>query len=244
MDFDIVIVGAGPAGASMAERFASQANKKVLCVERRDHPGGNAYDFYDQTGILVQKYGPHIFHTNSKTVWSYLSQFTGWNNYIHRVVASVGGKEVCMPISLVTLEQLYGRIFTREEMVQFLNDRKIECKEITNSRDVVVSQVGEEIYNLLFRNYTKKVWGKYPEELDAQVTNRLPVRFDRDTRYFTDRYQGIPINGYTVLFRNMLSHKNITLMLNTEIKSIMPVSCKIFIYTGPIDQYFDSLPKP
>lgn len=240
MKSDFLIVGAGFAGCTFAEKVASQCNKKVLVVEQRSHIGGNTYDYYNDDGILIQKYGPHIFHTNSKEVWDYLCQFTEWNNYVHRVIAKVNGKEVYLPINLDTMERLYNRNFTPEELENYFSEHRIKIDEIRNSRDVVVSQVGEELYNLFFKNYTKKQWGVYPEELDAQVTKRLPVRFNRDTRYFTDTWQGIPKYGYTKMFEKMLDNKNIHILLNTDYKEIIEsVKFDKLIFTGPIDYFFD-----
>ncbi len=240
MKVDFLVVGAGLAGCTVAERAASQLNKKVLLVERRSHIGGNTYDYYNEDGILVQKYGPHIFHTNAKEVWDYLCQFTKWNNYVHRVIAKVNGKEVYLPINLVTMECLYDCNFTPEDLQKYFEKIRLTLDEIKNSRDVVVSQVGVELYELLFKNYTKKQWGVYPDELDPQVTKRLPVRFDRDTRYFTDKYQGIPRHGYTRMFEKMLENKNISLLLNTDYKSIMnSVKFEKLIFTGPIDYFFE-----
>lgn len=224
----------------MAERIASQLNKKVLLIEKRSHIGGNTYDYYNEDGILVQKFGPHIFHTDSNEVWTYLCQFTEWNAYVHRVIAKVSGKEVYLPINLDTMEKLFSREFTSEELEKYFEQKKIKIDEVKNSRDVVVSQVGEELYELFFRNYTKKQWGMYPEELDAQVTKRLPVRFNRDTRYFSDRYQGIPKYGYTTMFDKMLDHRNIHILLNTDYSEIIDtVKFDKLIFTGPIDYYFD-----
>jgi len=239
MYFDFVIVGAGLAGSTLAERVANVLGKRVLLVEQRNHVGGNTYDHYDEHGVLVQKYGPHIFHSTSGRVWEYLSRFTEWNDYVHRVLASVKDKEVYLPINLETMEQLYGRDFTPETMQEFLDQMKVDMKEVRNSRDVVVSQVGEEIYDLFFKNYTKKQWGVYPEELDAQVTKRLPVRFNRDTRYFSDSYQGIPKSGFTRMFDRMLQSSNIHILLNTDYRDVVPhIEFGSMIYTGPIDQYF------
>lgn len=240
MKVDYIIIGSGFAGSVLAERIASQLNKKVLLVEKRNHVGGNAYDYYNEDGILVQKYGPHIFHTNLKEVWDYLSQFTEWNNYVHRVIAKVNGKEVYLPINLETMERLYDRKFTPEELKEYFEKKRVKLTEIKNARDVVVSQIGEELYELFFKNYTKKQWGCYPEELAPEVTARLPVRFNRDTRYFTDLYQGIPKYGYTKMFEKMLNNKNIHILLNTDYKKVIQdVRFNKLIYTGPIDYFFD-----
>ena len=240
MKVDFLIIGAGFAGATLAERVATQLDKKVLLVDKRNHIGGNCYDYYNTAGILIQKYGPHIFHTSSKRVWDYLSQFTEWNGYIHRVLANVCGIEVCFPLNLYTMQQLYGYQFTPEEMQQYFESKKINLREINNARDVVISQLGEELYELFFRNYTKKQWGMDPDELDAQVTKRIPIKYNNDTRYFTDKYQGIPKYGYHLLFENMLSHKNIHVLLNTDYKDIVKVvQFEQLCYTGPIDYFFD-----
>lgn len=240
MKVDFLIVGAGLAGSTLAERLAQGLGKSVLLVEQRNHVGGNTYDYYNEDGILVQKYGPHIFHTNSEKVWDYLRHFTDWNGYVHRVLAHVEGKEVYLPINLETMELLYGRTFTPDVLKEYFEEKRLKITEVRNSRDVVLSQVGEEIYELFFKNYTKKQWGVFPEELDAQVTNRLPVRFNRDTRYFSDKYQGIPKYGFTRMFDRMLSHKNIHILLNTDYKDVVgEVNFERLIFTGPIDYFFD-----
>lgn len=240
MKIDFLIVGAGFAGCTLAERIAAQLNKKVLIVERRNHIGGNTHDHYNEDGILIQKYGPHIFHTNLKEVWDYLNQFTEWNNYVHRVIARVNGKEVYLPINLDTMERLCDREFTQEELKEYFDQKRLKISEIKNAKDVVVSQVGEELYELFFKNYTKKQWGVYPDKLDPKVTKRLPVRFDRDTRYFTDMYQGIPRYGFTRMFEKMLSSKNIHILLNSDYKDIIgDIKFNKLIFTGPIDFFFD-----
>ena len=240
MKTDYLIIGAGLSGATLAERFASKLDKKVIIVDSRNHIAGNCFDFYNDAGILIQKYGPHIFHTSSEVVWNYLSNFTEWNNYVHRVIAYVNGSEVYLPISLDTMERLYGYTFTPEELKEYFECRRIKLDKITNSRDVIVSQVGEELYDLFFKNYTKKQWGVYPDELDAQVTKRLPVRFNRDTRYFTDKYQGIPRYGYAKMVEKMLTHENIRIIVNTDYKEVIDeIEFDKAFYTGPIDYFFD-----
>src|SRR5262252_5849529 len=186
--FDYLIVGAGFAGSVLAERLASQANKRILLVEKRNHIGGNAYDCYDDAGVLIHKYGPHIFHTNSSEVIDYLSQFTAWRQYQHRVRASVDGQVVPLPINLDTINQLYGTNLTSFELEAFFA-KVAEPREIHTSEDVVVSQVGRELYEKFFKNYTRKQWVLDPSELDPTVTARVPTRTSRDDRYFTDRYQ-------------------------------------------------------
>jgi UDP-galactopyranose mutase len=240
MKFDFVIVGAGFAGCVLAERAANVLGRSILLVEQRDHIGGNAYDYYNKAGILVQKYGPHIFHTNSKNVWDYLSKFTEWNSYTHKVLAKVNGKEVPLPINLETMELLYSRDFTSKTLKDYFGKNRIKVNKIENSRDVVISQVGEEIYELFFKNYTKKQWGVYPDELAPEVTGRLKTRLNRDTRYFTDSYQGIPKYGYTRMFERMLDNKNIRVLLNKDYKDVIEsVKFNVIIFTGAIDCYFD-----
>jgi UDP-galactopyranose mutase len=240
MRYDIVVVGAGCAGAVVAERIASQAGLSILVLEKRPHIGGNAYDNVDETGIFIQKYGPHIFHTNNRRVFQYLSQFAELNKYEHRVLAEVRGKRVYLPIGIETLEKLYDRSFTRETATEFLNKRRVHLSTIRNARDMVVSQVGEELYTLFFEKYTFKQWGIAADELDTSVTARLPVRLNRDTRYFLDAYQGLPLGGFTAMFRRMLSHPNIELRLNVDYKPVIDLlDYNTLVYTGPIDYFFD-----
>lgn len=238
--FDYMIVGAGFAGSVLAERLASEANKKVLIVEQRDHIGGNAYDYYNHNGILVHKYGPHIFHTNSKKVFDYLGQFTGWRPYEHRVLASVDGQLVPMPINVTTINTLYGLQLNCEQVEAFYNSRAEKIERVATSEDVVVSKIGRELYEKFFKGYTRKQWDLDPSDLDASVTSRVPVRMNKDDRYFTDTYQAMPIHGYTKMFRNMLSHPNIKVMLNTDYKEVMDIiPYQRMIYTGPIDSFFN-----
>jgi UDP-galactopyranose mutase len=238
--FDYLIVGAGFAGSVAAERLAAGFGKKVLLIDKRPHIGGNAYDHYDEHGILVHKYGPHIFHTNSKDVYDYLSRFTEWRPYQHRVLACVDGQLVPIPINLDTVNRLYGLSLTSFEVEKFFASMAEPVEHPRTSEDVIVSKVGRELYEKFFRNYTRKQWGLDPSELDAQVTARVPVRTNRDDRYFTDTYQVMPRHGYTRMFERMLDHPNIKVMLNTdyrEIEGLIPYGEMIF--TGPIDEYFD-----
>src|SRR5918995_5276071 len=238
--FDYLVVGAGFAGATIAERLAADAGKKVLVCDRRPHIGGNAYDHYNDAGILVHKYGPHIFHTNSREVFEYLSRFTEWRPYQHRVLACVDGQLLPIPINLDTINRLYGTNFTSFELEAFFASVAEERKPVRTSEDVIVSKVGRELYEKFFRNYTRKQWGLDPSELDACVTARVPVRTNRDDRYFTDTYQAMPLHGYTKMFERMLSHPNIQILLNAnyqEIKTLVPH--KQLIFTGPVDEYFD-----
>lgn len=238
--FDYLIVGAGFAGSVLAERLASQRNKRILIIDTRNHIGGNAYDHYNESGILIHKYGPHIFHTNSRDVFEYLSKFTEWRRYEHRVLASVDGQLVPIPINLDTINKLYGLNLTAFQLTEFFASVAEPKEYIHTSEDVVVSKVGRELYEKFFRNYTRKQWGIDPSELDKSVTARVPTRTNRDDRYFTDTYQAMPLHGYTRMFENMLTHPNIKVMLNTdyrEIQDIIPY--KEMIYTGPIDGFFD-----
>ncbi|TGE21953.1 UDP-galactopyranose mutase [Hymenobacter aquaticus] len=238
--FDYLIVGAGFAGSVLAERLATRSNKKVLILDKRNHIAGNAYDHYNEEGILVHKYGPHIFHTNSKDVFEYLSNFTDWRPYEHRVLASVDGQMVPMPINLDTINKLYGLSLNSFEVEQFLESLAEQIPVIKTSEDVVVSKVGRELYEKFFKNYTRKQWGMDPSELDKSVTSRVPTRTNRDDRYFTDTYQAMPLHGYTRMFERMLDHPNISIMLNTDYHDVIDfIPFKEIIFTGPVDEYFD-----
>jgi UDP-galactopyranose mutase len=238
--FDYLIVGAGFAGSVVAERLASQANKKVLIIDKRDHIGGNAYDYYNKDGILIHKYGPHIFHTNSKEVFEYLGQFTPWRPYEHKVLASVDGQLVPIPINLNTINKLFNLNLSSSEVEEFFEARAEKINRVQTSEDVVVTKVGRELYEKFFRGYTRKMWDLDPSELDASVTARVPTRTNRDDRYFTDTYQAMPLYGYTYMFQQMLSHPNIKIMLNTDYKEIIDViPYHNLIFTGPIDEFFD-----
>jgi UDP-galactopyranose mutase len=238
--FDYMIVGAGFAGSVLAERLASGSDKKVVIVDRRPHVGGNAYDCHDAQGILIHRYGPHIFHTNSKEVFDYLSRFTEWRQYQHRVRASVDGMLVPVPINLDTVNALYGLSLNSQQLTQFFADRAERRESVKTSEDVIVGKVGRELYEKFFKHYTRKQWGLDPSELEAQVTARVPVRTNRDDRYFTDTYQAMPLHGFTRMFEKMLAHPNIKILLNCdfrEVRNIIPH--RELIYTGPVDSFFD-----
>lgn len=238
--FDYLIVGAGFAGSVLAERLANGSNKKVLLCDKRPHIGGNAYDFYNADGILIHKYGPHIFHTNSRDVFDYLSRFTEWREYQHRVLAMVDGMLVPIPINLDTINKLYGLKLTAFEVEEFFAKIAEPVAQVHTSEDVVISKVGRELYQKFFRNYTRKQWGLDPSELDASVTARVPTRTNRDDRYFTDVYQAMPKHGFTKMFENMLDSPNIKIMLNCDYREIAEeISYKSMIYTGPVDAFFD-----
>ena len=238
--FDYLVVGAGFAGATIAERLARDAGKRVLICDRRPHIAGNAFDHYDDAGVLVHKYGPHIFHTNSKEVYDYLSQFTDWRPYQHRVLARVDGQLLPIPINLNTINQMYGTSFTSFELEEFFRSLAEPCAQVRTSEDVIVSKVGRELYEKFFRNYTRKQWGLDPSELDATVTARVPVRTNRDDRYFTDTYQVMPLRGYTRMFERMLTHPNIKILVNADYREVRDmIPHREVIFTGPIDEFFD-----
>ena len=239
--YDYLIVGAGFAGSVLAERLTTVMGKRVLLVDKRDHVGGNAYDYRDANGILVHKYGPHIFHTNSRPVFEYLSAFTEWRPYEHRVLAGVDGKLLPIPINLDTVNGLYGLNLSAEELPDFFAARAERVAEIRTSEDVVVSKVGRDLYEKFFQGYTRKQWGLDPSELDATVAGRIPVRTNRDDRYFTDEFQSMPLHGYTAMFDRMLANPLIELALGTDYATVQNrVAYRELIYTGPIDDFFNN----
>ncbi|MBE5962840.1 MAG: UDP-galactopyranose mutase [Lachnospiraceae bacterium] len=240
MHYDYVVVGAGLAGLTIAERAANEGNKKVLVIERRGHIGGNVYDSYNEDGILIHNYGPHIFHTNDKEVYDYLSKFTKWNDFWHRVLTYVDGNLIPMPITVETVNKLYNLNLSTKEFEAFIKEEAEDIEEIRTSKDVALSKVGENIYNLFFKNYTIKQWGIDPGEIDTSVISRIPIRFNRDTRYFADKYQGMPRHGYTKMCENMLQNKNIKIMLNTDYKEVKDdITYDKLIYTGQTDEFYD-----
>ena len=241
--YDYLIVGAGFAGSVLAERLASQHGARVLLVDRRPHVGGNAYDEPNEAGILYHKYGPHIFHTNSDQVVDYLSKFTEWRPYEHRVLGYVRGKLVPIPINRTTLNMLFDLdLKTDEDAAAYLASRAEPVAEIRTSEDVVVNAVGQELYELFFRGYTRKQWGLDPSELDKQVTSRIPTRTNIDDRYFSDTFQAMPLHGYTRMFEKMLDHPLIEVRTGLDFAELKDRAGEIaghIIYTGPIDEYFD-----
>ena len=238
--FDYLVVGAGFAGATIAQRLAAHGGKKVVICDKRPHIGGNAYDHFDEAGILVHKYGPHIFHTNSREVFDFLSQFTEWRPYQHRVRAWVDGQLLPIPINLDTVNRLYGTSMTSFQLEDFFKSVAEPVESVRTSEDVIVGRVGRELYDKFFRNYTRKQWGLDPSELDAAVTARVPVRTNRDDRYFTDTYQAMPRHGFTRMFERMLTHPNIKILLNADYRDVREIiPHEAVIYTGPIDEYFD-----
>ncbi|MFN3877257.1 MAG: UDP-galactopyranose mutase [Brevundimonas sp.] len=240
-DYDVLVVGAGFAGAVMAERLASEGGKRVLVVDRRPHIGGNAYDELDAAGLLIHRYGPHIFHTNSVEVFAYLSRFTRWRPYEHRVLAQVGDQQTPIPINRTTLNQLYGlELNTDAEAAAWLEARAEPVSPIKTSEDVVVSAVGRELYETFFRGYTRKQWGLDPSELDRSVTARVPTRTNTDDRYFTDVFQAMPLDGYTRMFERLLEHPNIEVRTGVDYREVADqVDVEHLVFTGPIDEFFD-----
>lgn len=244
MRFDYLIVGAGFSGATLAERIASQLDKRVLLLDRRNHIGGDAHDYYDEDGVLVHRYGPHIFHTNDARVWNYLSQFTEWRPYHHRVLGVVEGKKVPVPFNLNSLHALFAREQAARLETELLNQyglgAKVPILKLRQSSSREVAALAEYVYEKVFRGYTVKQWGLTPEQLSPSVTARVPVVLSRDDRYFQDRYQAMPRLGYSALFQRMLAHPNIKLLLNTDYREVVgEVKFERLIYTGPIDAFFD-----
>lgn len=239
-DFDILIVGCGLSGIVLAERFAQ--TKKVLIIDKRDHVGGNIYDYYDEkTNILMNKYGAHLFHTNNERVWKYINHFDKWIRWDHKVIGKIGTTTFPIPVNINTTNILCGEnISNTEEMKLWLADNQVKYDTIQNSEEMGKSRVGEKLYEKIFHNYTHKQWNKYPEELDASVLARIPIRDDFDDRYFNDKYQALPEKGYTNFVKNITNHENIRVLLNTdyfEFVKEVPVNCEV-IFTGPIDAYF------
>jgi UDP-galactopyranose mutase len=235
---DVLIVGAGYAG-SVCARILAEADIAVRLIDRRDHIAGNAYDERDSHGILVHRYGPHIFHTNSDQVFAWLSQFTTWRPYEHRVLADVDGRLVPFPINARTIEELYGLTLDPDGMRAFL-DTVREPRELNRtSEDVVIGAVGRELCNTFYRGYTRKQWGVDLADLAPTVVSRIPVRLDRDDRYFSDAHQAMPTEGYAEMFKKMLDHPRIGISLQTSFASLRERSWRHVIYTGPVDEYFD-----
>ena len=238
--FDFLIVGAGFAGSVLAERIASQLGRTCLVVERRNHVGGNAYDQYDAAGVLVHKYGPHYFRTNSDRIIQYLSQFTEWRKVEYKILSWTHGRYWQFPINLNTFEQLIGRSSTSDEMEAQLAEWRVDIAMPQNSEEVIVSQVGWKLYEMFFKNYTRKQWQRDAKDLDPSVCGRIPIRTNRDDRYLSEKFQALPKNGYTPMFQKMLSHPKIEVRLNTDYREAREhVQFNHLIFTGPIDEYYD-----
>jgi len=238
MTTDVLVVGAGFAGSVVAERLAS-AGREVLVIDKREHIAGNAFDELDRHGVLVHRYGPHIFHTNSLMVVDYLSRFTAWHPYEHRVLAKVDGTLYPIPINQDTINRLYDLDLDDAGVEQFLASVREPRDQLRTSEDVVLSTVGHDLCDKFFRGYTRKQWGRDLSELSSAVAARIPVRVNRDSRYFTDSFQRMPAGGYTRLFANMLTHPRIRLELGTDYEQIRnKVTAKLIVFTGPIDGYF------
>lgn len=239
MKVDVLVVGAGFSGAVTAERLASRGIK-VLLIDKRPHVAGNAYDTLDEHGVLIHRYGPHIFHTNSSRIVDYLSRFTSWRPYEHRVLAKVDEKLLPIPINIDTVNRLYSLELTEDTIQAFYDRVREPRKKILSSEDVVLNAVGRDLYEKFFRGYTRKQWGLDPSELSASVAARIPTRTDHDDRYFTDTFQHMPLHGYTHLFRRMLDHPLISVELEKDYLALRKnISARHVVYTGPIDAYFD-----
>jgi len=237
---NILIVGAGFAGSVCARELA-EAGYNILIVDRRDHIAGNAFDVKDEHGILIHQYGPHIFHTNSERIFNYLSKYTEWHHYEHRVRGVVNGKEYPFPINRDTLNQLYDLDLTEEQAAEFFRKVREPKERVLTSEDVVLNSVGRDLYEKFFLNYTKKQWGLDPSQLKAGVAARIPTRTNLDDRYFTDTYQAMPLHGYTAMFKNLLNHPNIQVQISTDFKDILNEGNQFdhIVYTGPIDAFYD-----
>ncbi len=243
MIYDYLIVGAGMAGSVLAERITKILKKRVLVIDKRDHIAGNCFDYIDENGVLIHKYGPHAFHTNSEKVWNYLVQFTELNGYEHRVLASIDGKNVPVPFNLTSLKMLFPADYA-EKMEKLLLDKygygkKIPIFDLRSTGDEALTELADYIYEKVFLGYTTKQWGLQPEELDKSVTSRVPVFISTDDRYFQDKFQGIPVNGYTAMFKKILDNELIDVKLNTEFKDLSDdIRYEKLIFTGALDEFY------
>lgn len=232
-----IIVGAGFAGSTIA-RILADAGRKVYLVDRRPHIGGNAFDEFDAHGLLVHRYGPHIFHTNSEWVWEFLSRFTEWRPYEHRVLGVVDGKHYPFPINRDTLNQLYGLNLDEAGAAAYFEQVREPRAPARSSEDVVLNSVGRDLYEKFFLNYTRKQWGMEPSQLKAGVAARIPTRTNTDDRYFTDRFQAMPLHGYTRMFENMLDHPNVTVQTGVDFADVDRSAFNHIVFTGPIDAFY------
>ena len=241
-NFDVVIVGAGFSGLTVAERVIAEQGKRCLIIEKRSHLGGNAYDFYDDHGVLIHKYGPHYFRTNSGKVLEYLSRFTEWHPVDYKILSFADGQFWNFPINLNTFEQFIGRPSTTEAMEDWIEAHRVKIETPANSEEVIISQVGWELYEKFFKGYTIKQWQREPRDLDASVCGRIPIRTNRDDRYLREEFQALPAAGYTRLFEKMVDTcgAKLKIVLNSDFREVLPhISYKHLVYTGPIDEYFD-----
>lgn len=240
---DILIVGAGLSGAVLAERYASEKGLKVLIIDKRDHIGGNCFDYKDENDILINKYGAHLFHTNDEQVWNYVRRFCRWERWDHRVLSSVDGKLVPMPVNINTVNALCSTaIKNSDEMDEWLKTVQLKYDVIKNSEEIAKSQIGELLYNKVIRDYSFKQWNKYPNELDASVLSRIPVKNNFDDRYFDDRYQALPSKGYTHFFKRLLDHPGIEVRLNCDFFQVKDsIRYDTLLFTGPIDHYYEQV---
>lgn len=240
--WDYLIVGAGFSGLVLAERFATQLGKRSLILEKRDHVGGNANDYYDEAGVLVHQYGPHYFRTNSSKIKDYLSQFTEWQPVDYQILSYTEGRYWNFPINLNTFEQLIGHESTSEAFAQYLEEKRVLIDNPKNSEEVIISQVGWELYKKFFLGYTLKQWKRHPKDLDASVCGRIPIRTNRDDRYLKESFQALPKQGYHRLFENMITAagNKVAIRLNTDYRDVLhEVTFDKLIFTGMIDEFYD-----
>jgi UDP-galactopyranose mutase len=239
--YDILIIGSGMSGIVLAERYANVKGYKVLIIERRNHIGGNCYDYYDKNGLLLPKYGPHLFHTDSKMVYNYLTGFAKWKNYEHHVLSNIDGKTlVRIPINIETINTIYNLdIKTIPEVKKWIKSNRCHILKPTNAKDVLLNEIGPLLYDKLYKNYTKKQWGLFPEDLSPEIFKRIPINLSWDNRYFKNRYQLFPVEGYTKLFQKMVESPNIKILFNTDFRKLK-ISLNKFrriFYTGRIDEF-------
>tara|TARA_B110001469_G_scaffold64555_1_gene61828 strand:+ start:11089 stop:12213 length:1125 start_codon:yes stop_codon:yes gene_type:complete len=249
MSYDFIIVGCGLSGAVLAERIANKFKKKVLIIDKRNHIGGNCYDYIDkETNIRVNKYGAHLFHTNDKDVWEYINKFDKWERWEHKVLSYVDNKFVSMPVNITTINELCNQNLENGEDVKvWLNENQVKYENIQNSEEMAKSRIGNELYEKMVKEYTYKQWNKYPNELDKSVLERIPIRPNFDTRYFNDKYQALPKYGYTHFFERLLDNPLIEVRLETDFfkfREENDLSNVKIIYTGPIDSYYSNLGLP
>ncbi|MCF2526827.1 UDP-galactopyranose mutase [Yinghuangia soli] len=243
-DYDLIVVGSGFFGLTIAERTASTLGKRVLILERRDHLGGNAHSEAEpETGIEVHRYGAHLFHTSNQRVWDYVNQFTAFTSYQHRVFSIFEGRVYPMPVNLATICEFFGRYMTPTEARELVAEQAAEIAgdEAANFEEKAVSLVGRPLYEAFFRGYTAKQWQTDPKQLPAATITRLPVRYNFDNRYFNDTYEGLPVDGYAAWLERMADHANIDVHLNVDffdVRDQLPEGIPV-VYTGPLDRYFD-----